>query len=713
MSKNRFPVFGSGNNKNLLVYVNPGFNTWHGHYLTQLKHIERGAQSGFYDLIHLANANSDENPNTLSTIIPYFDFKPEVVKYGTEEEISRAIIEFETKLQDFLEAPDIELRKYNKIRLYQFTGHPGYSLSYERVIGNFPEIQLKAKAVNNFLYRNDENEWKEGSAGVSDDPLEISDQFNFTLPVVDSLVYFNRIKERGVRGVSYLPFPFTAEKTFPVVGTGGRVHLLSNVVQRVFGRRRKRKVVYMGYPHSKWGYSDVYNLYRKVVEELGECDFEFHVRHQDVHGDAQGECIQAEWLKKKDYIVHYEGFLSVSQYYKVLENADIVLLPYDPKFYRIATSGVFVEAVLAGAVVISSANTWMANELTISKCGRIYEYGNTEQFVEQLLGVRDHFEDEKAKASAMVNRYQKEFSIEAFAKNLFQTEDLEAKFNALLLRTPEQDPIYLPTERLSLEEKVIGLTRVVEVWENDWKEVYQPRIRKIKKSINNTTRCFIIGNGPSLNKMDLELLKGEVVFAANGFYMLYDRISWRPDFYFVEDHLVAEDHGQLIPVDDGSTKFFPIYLAYAFEKREDIVFYNHRPRISYPHGFDFSLDASLITYTGCTVLFSCLQFAFYFGFKEIYLLGVDLTYQRPDDLIKTGSYGVPIYNMESDDPNHFHKDYFGKGFRWHEPQEEKMADAFKHAESMARTMDVRITNLSVGGNLNCFPRMSFTKLLSK
>ena len=38
-------------------------------------------------------------------------------------------------------------------------------------------------------------------------------------------------------------------------------------------------------------------------------------------------------------------------------------------------------------------------------------------------------------------------------------------------------------------------------------------------------RCFIMGNGPSLNKMDLNLFKGEFVWASNKAYLALSGIT--------------------------------------------------------------------------------------------------------------------------------------------------------------------------------------------
>ena len=54
-------------------------------------------------------------------------------------------------------------------------------------------------------------------------------------------------------------------------------------------------------------------------------------------------------------------------------------------------------------------------------------------------------------------------------------------------------------------------------------------------------RCFVIGNGPSLTKEDLELLRNEVTFASNRIYKMFDKTDWRPTFYAVFDESVASD----------------------------------------------------------------------------------------------------------------------------------------------------------------------------
>lgn len=280
----------------------------------------------------------------------------------------------------------------------------------------------------------------------------------------------------------------------------------------------------------------------------------------------------------------------------------------------------------------------------------------------------------------------------------------------LVRKLPVRSPIFLPTERIPQEEALAGLRKVVRLYEQDLDQVYRPKLRALREQYQGTERCFVIGNGPSLNDMDLEKLRGEVTFAVNGFFLKAQALSWTPTFYVVEDHLVAEDRRQEIAAFSGPTKLFPANLAYCLPEAEDTLFFDHRPRKSYPDGFDFSLRADELTYTGCTVTFTCLQLAAYFGFSAIYLIGVDADYAIPADVEADTTYGVEVLNMPSDDKNHFHPDYFGKGYRWHDPQVEKMLEAYAEAHRTAGAAGIKIVNAGVGGKLEVFPRATYNSL---
>jgi Protein of unknown function DUF115 len=283
----------------------------------------------------------------------------------------------------------------------------------------------------------------------------------------------------------------------------------------------------------------------------------------------------------------------------------------------------------------------------------------------------------------------------------------------MLARLPSQAPIFLPTDKIPLTQKIRGIEHVLQIYQTDLNLIYRPRLQALRNRFKGQDRCFLIGNGPSLNQTDLSLLRDEVTFAVNGFFLKAADLDWKPTFYCVEDHLVAEDRAPWINDFHGPIKFFPAYLGYVFPADDNTIFYNHRPRKSYPHGFDFSREADKITYTGCTVTFSLMQLAAYLGFRNIYLIGVDASYDIPKDTQETKAYGVGVLDMKSDDPNHFDPNYFGKGFRWHDPQVDKMLEAYAEARRSLEGTGQTIYNATIGGQLEVFERVDYASLFPR
>ena len=151
-------------------------------------------------------------------------------------------------------------------------------------------------------------------------------------------------------------------------------------------------------------------------------------------------------------------------------------------------------------------------------------------------------------------------------------------------------------------------------------------------------RAFIIGNGPSLNKCDLTLLKGETTFGVNAIYLNHARMGFYPTYYVVEDGSVAEDRAEEINRLVGPTKFFGNYLKYCIQSSSNVVWINLRMNYGpYPRFPHFSRNAARMVWVGGTVAYVCLQLAYYMGVAEIYLIGFDHSYRIPGDVKVEGS----------------------------------------------------------------------------
>lgn len=247
-------------------------------------------------------------------------------------------------------------------------------------------------------------------------------------------------------------------------------------------------------------------------------------------------------------------------------------------------------------------------------------------------------------------------------------------------------------------------------------------------------RCVIMGNGPSLNKMDMNVFAGETVFAANSIFLLFDRIKWRPTYYSCVDTRVLPDIAPEIEAmrthNPNMSFFFPKTLSIydgtgtRLDSREIVSpdpktwFFTQQnmDRRHLPHSA-FSLDANSFLCTPNTVTLTLMQLAFYMGFSDIYLIGCDTSYTVAESVKKegpTGNDGSQLFltSTQDDDDNHFDKSYFGAGRKWHSPNVQDMIFHYYQAAMMLEEAGTRVYNATVGGNLEVFPRIDYETVFS-
>lgn len=239
------------------------------------------------------------------------------------------------------------------------------------------------------------------------------------------------------------------------------------------------------------------------------------------------------------------------------------------------------------------------------------------------------------------------------------------------------------------------------------------KIQNLKDTFEGK-RCVIIGNGPSLNKCDLSLLKNEYTFGVNGIFYKTHNSGFRPSFYMVEDGHVIDDNLSEINNYEIKYKFFPsLYREkiissdsnYFFSA--DLGFYrSNHPHYESPR---FSKEFSETAYCGQSVTYLNMQLAYYLGFTEVYLIGMDFSYQIRKSDEKRGQTLI----SNEDDVNHFHPDYFGKGKKWHDPKVHNVKKCYEYAKEVFLNSNRNIYNASVGGKLEVFPRVNYDDVFGK
>lgn len=237
------------------------------------------------------------------------------------------------------------------------------------------------------------------------------------------------------------------------------------------------------------------------------------------------------------------------------------------------------------------------------------------------------------------------------------------------------------------------------------------RARRFRE-LHKGERCFVIGNGPSLNRVDLSYLDQEVTFGVNGIYHKHDAVGFEPTYYIVEDPLYMEQHIDQIRQIDYAVKFFPErHLDLIPHSGEDTyfllfdwgVYRGDSPHYRQP---SFSTDVVRRVGTGHSVSFVALQLAHYMGCDPVYLVGMDHSVVVPPHSEKLGERR---YRTEGSDPNHFHPHYRA-GQDWYYPDWEVIDEAFGEAREAFARDGRSIYNATVGGKLEIFDRVDFASL---
>ena len=154
------------------------------------------------------------------------------------------------------------------------------------------------------------------------------------------------------------------------------------------------------------------------------------------------------------------------------------------------------------------------------------------------------------------------------------------------------------------------------------KRKYSSSKLKQFRNIHKGQRCFIMGNGPSLNTIDISKLKNEVTIGCNRIY-LFNKVT--PKYYCLEDELLFKQISKDLETWDAKEiiKFIPKDLAFEARKIENVCLINFVYQDYVGGSPNFSEDLSKICYWGSTVSYMMLQIAYYLGCNPIYLIGMD------------------------------------------------------------------------------------------
>ncbi|MGN0417683.1 6-hydroxymethylpterin diphosphokinase MptE-like protein [Anaerostipes faecalis] len=238
---------------------------------------------------------------------------------------------------------------------------------------------------------------------------------------------------------------------------------------------------------------------------------------------------------------------------------------------------------------------------------------------------------------------------------------------------------------------------------------YGKQILQYKDKYKNK-RCFFIGNGPSLQAKDLDVLQehGEITFAFNRIYNIFSQTKWRPSFYISQDEKMLFGCKDIVSNLDLPVKFVPIQLKWYYDiDIHDANYFNMKiqPEDNQIDDLLWSNDAASFIYCANTGMYTAAQLAVYMGFTEVYLIGVDHHFR-----ISQNNNGEIVVDDKV-------KDYFSDNYNKDKdnlyiPNTEKSTYTYIAMKKYCDERNVNVFNATHGGKLEVFSRVDFNSLFA-
>jgi hypothetical protein len=233
------------------------------------------------------------------------------------------------------------------------------------------------------------------------------------------------------------------------------------------------------------------------------------------------------------------------------------------------------------------------------------------------------------------------------------------------------------------------------------------------KGIGKGKRIFLVGNGPSLNKIDLDKLVGEDSIAMNRIELIYPKTKWRPTYYIFcssncGDSRWGKKWSKSIIKASTEPNTQPLiwdrFKSTIENKSEDKLPEDTTYLKSFsenPIGNDncFSTNAEERLDKSGTSMNVALQLAYYMEYDEVYIIGCDSNWKTATNTL----------NTKEGDINHFHPDYhahIGDGNRefW------RMNTTHKTAKKFFDKRGTKIMNAGVNSAIDAYEKVDFNSL---
>jgi hypothetical protein len=229
-------------------------------------------------------------------------------------------------------------------------------------------------------------------------------------------------------------------------------------------------------------------------------------------------------------------------------------------------------------------------------------------------------------------------------------------------------------------------------------------------------RCFVIGNGPSLNNVDLSRLTGEITVVMNRFDLHPVLKQWQPTFYCAGDPpgaYTSESRQALKNVGEKikpEAFFFPITMQSIIESfdiypKEKTFYLDMRENLEDWKINKYEIELTKKTAGVQTTAILGIIIAMYAGCNKIYLLGLDfswLAYQK-----------IPLMAHFYEKPEANDEDNIENTWKYRQNIEAvlTMCRQYEILHLYAQKKGIEIINITENSFLDEFPQAKFEDIV--
>ena len=240
--------------------------------------------------------------------------------------------------------------------------------------------------------------------------------------------------------------------------------------------------------------------------------------------------------------------------------------------------------------------------------------------------------------------------------------------------------------------------------------IYTKLMEIIEKKYLHKDTLVVMGNGPSMKKLDISDLRYFDCFGLNLAYRIFEEISFYPKYYGCFDYKVIDCHKEKFQELIETMPMSRYFFIRNYFKGDKFTYVNLN-RLEKKEVFE--KDPSKIWDLGNSGANAC-HVGIALGYKKIILVGVDCKYiDYLPEAEKQENGTLKIVKTPEKNPNYWFDSYQRVGDIYNVPRADKFHEpAWELLSKIIKDNNIEVINCSEGSTLTCFPLKNLKEIIN-